>query len=111
LSGVTYFDFVKLAKLEGYKIILFFIWLEGFELAKSRVAERVRKGGHNIAGDIIERRYKKGIENFSKFASEANDWYVYDNSGTEYLLIARSIGKIEEIINFETFNKITGNEP
>jgi predicted ABC-type ATPase len=77
-------------------------------LAKSRVAERVRKGGHNIPEGVIERRYRKGIENFSKYASQANDWYVYDNSGTEYLLIARSIEKEEEIFNFEIFNKITG---
>jgi predicted ABC-type ATPase len=108
LSGTTYLRFIKLAKLAGYNIILFFIWLENFQLAKSRVAERVRKGGHNIPGDVIERRYKKGIENFSKYASQANDWYVYDNSGAEYMLIARSIEKAEEIINFEIFNKITG---
>jgi predicted ABC-type ATPase len=108
LSGVTYLELIKLAKLAGYKIILFFIWLENFQLAKSRVAERVRKGGHNIPEDVIERRYEKGIKNFSKYSFQANDWYVFDNSGTEYLLIGRSIGKVEEIINFEIFNKITG---
>jgi predicted ABC-type ATPase len=45
-------------------------------LAKSRVAERVTKGGHNIPEDVIERRYEKGIENFSKYASQADDRYV-----------------------------------
>src|SRR5665647_3259550 len=94
LSGVTYLQFIKLAKLAGYDIILFFIWLENFQLAKSRVAARVSKGGHNIPEYIIERRYKKGIENFSKYASQAKDWYVYDNSDTEYLLIAKSIERV-----------------
>src|SRR5450755_4113859 len=51
LSGVTYLEFIKLAKLAGYHIIFFFIWLENFRLAKSRVAERVRKGGHKIPDD------------------------------------------------------------
>jgi len=106
LSGITYLQFIKLAKLAGYNIILFFIWLENFQLAKSRVAERVRKGGHNIPENVIERRYKNVIENFSKYASQANDWYVYDNSGAKYLLIGSSIEKVEEIINFEIFNKI-----
>ena len=67
LSGITYLKLIKLAKLAGYEIILFFIWLENFQLAKSRVSSRVRKGGHNIPEDVIERRYAKGIENFSKF--------------------------------------------
>lgn len=108
LSGVTYLELIELAKLAGYYIIFLFIWLENFQLAKSRVAERVRKGGHKLPDDVIEIRYKKGMENFPKYASQANDWYVFDNSGTEYLLIARSIEKAEEIINFEIFNQITG---
>ena len=74
---------------------------------KPGVAERVRKGGHNIPTDLIERRYKKGIENFSKYATQVNDWYIYDNSGTEYLLIGRSLGEADEIFNFEIFNKIS----
>lgn len=108
LSGFAYLNFIKKAKLEGYEIVLFFIWLENFHLAKSRVVERVRKGGHNIPEEVIERRYKRGIENFTVYASHVNDWYIFDNSGTELLLIARSIKKVEEIINFEVFNKIAG---
>lgn len=108
LSGVTYLRFIRMAKLAGYDIILFFIWIESFQLAKSRVAVRVSKGGHSIPEGVIERRYKKGIENFSTYASLANDWYVYDNSATKYQLIARAIDKSEEIFNFEIFYKIVG---
>jgi len=43
LSGGTHLEFIKLAKLVGYHVILFFIWLENFQLAQSRVVERVRK--------------------------------------------------------------------
>ena len=96
LSGVTFLELIKLAKLAGYQVLFFFIWLENFRLAKSRVGES---------------RYKKGIENFPKYAAQADDWYFFDNSGTEYLLIAKSVEKVEEIINFEIFNKIAGNEP
>src|SRR5664279_920505 len=110
LSGIAYLPFIKQAKLAGYHIILFFIWLENFELAKSRVAERVKKRGHNIPGDIIERRYKKGLENFLRFASKVNDWYIFDNSGTEYFIIARSVKEVREIFNFEIFNKIIAHE-
>src|SRR6185312_8954373 len=103
LSGVTYLDFIRLAELKGYEIVLFFVWLESVELAKERVALRVSKGGHNISPGVISRRYKKGIQNFSRYASEVNDWYIFDNSGTEYFLIARSVRKVKEIFNFEIF--------
>src|SRR5664279_1321392 len=40
LSGIAYLQFIELAKLIGYDIILFFVWLESVELAESRVASR-----------------------------------------------------------------------
>ncbi|MDQ2863832.1 MAG: hypothetical protein M3R50_09345 [Bacteroidota bacterium] len=89
-----------------YDVILFFIWIDNIELAKSRVATRVSKGGHNIPDNVIERRYKKGIKNFSEYASQVGNWYVYDNSGSRYILAAKSINGAEEIFNFEIFEKI-----
>jgi len=62
----------------------------------------------SIPKDIIERRYYKGLRNFSRYATEANDWYVYDNSGSEYQLVAKSIEGEENIINLELFNIISG---
>lgn len=63
--------------MSGFEIVLFFVWLDSFELAKSRVASRVRKGGHDIRDNVIERRYRKGIANFSKYAQEADNRYLY----------------------------------
>ena len=73
LSGLTYLKFIQSAKLKGYDVTLFFIWLNNFELAKKRVVARVNKGGHNIPEDVIERRYAKGIKNFSKYLAEVDD--------------------------------------
>jgi predicted ABC-type ATPase len=66
LSGSTFLNFIQLAKSEGYDITLFFIWLNNVKLAKQRVAEGVRKGGHNIPEDVVERRYIKGIKNLGR---------------------------------------------
>ncbi len=110
LAGSTYINFIRLAKSEGYDITLFFIWLNNVNLAKERVAERVRKGGHNISEDVVERRYIKGISNLEKYLPEVDDWYIYDNSGTEYLLVAKFIEGEEIVANFELYNKIKGNE-
>ena len=108
LSGLAYLKLIRLARLTGYEITFFFVWLNSMELARERVASRVTKGGHNIPDNIIERRYLKGIKNFLKYSEEADDWYLYDNSGSKYILIAKSVEGEKEIFNFEVFNKITG---
>ena len=74
LSGLTYLDFIRKAKEKGYGITLFFVFLNSVKLAKERVAIRVSKGGHSIPDEVIERRYHKGLLNFSTYAKEANDW-------------------------------------
>jgi predicted ABC-type ATPase len=108
LSGLTYLDFIKKAKEKGYGVTFFFVYLNSVNLAVERVAIRVSKGGHSIPGDVIERRYHKGLTNFSRYAAEADDWYIYDNSGSEYELVAKSANSGEKIINFELFKIITG---
>ncbi len=106
LSGRTYLQLIQHAKNNGYSIVLFFIWLENKELAKSRVAARVAKGGHNIPESIIEQRYIKGVRNFSEYAKLSDDWFIYDNSGPLFILIANKIEGKEEVFNFEIYNKI-----
>lgn len=110
LSGLSYLKFIINAKLKGYNITFFFLYLNSVEMAKERVKLRVSKGGHNIPEDVIERRYNKGLNNFSKYAAMADDWYLLDNSTNEYNLIAKNIAGEKEIINFELYKKISGNE-
>ena len=107
LSGLAYLRFLSEAKLAGYTVTFFYVWLESFELAINRVALRVSKGGHNIPQDVIERRYFKGIENFKKYATLANNWYVYNNSGSAYELVAKFLDEELEVCNFEVYNKIS----
>lgn len=108
LSGLSYLHFIKSAQAKGYGITFFFVYLNSVELAIERVAIRLSKGGHTIPEDVIRRRYYKGLHNFSLYANVAHDWYLYDNSGSAYELVAKSVDKREEIINFDLFKKITG---
>ena len=110
LSGLTYLKFIESAKRQGYDVTVFFIWLNNSKLAKKRVAARVDKGGHNIPESVIERRYVKGIKNFIRYVDAADEWYIYDNSGSEYLLVAKSITGQKQIINFEVYNKLITDE-
>ncbi|MEQ1676999.1 MAG: zeta toxin family protein [Chitinophagaceae bacterium] len=106
LSGLYYLKFIQAAKRKGFTIVLFFVYLSGFELAKQRVVSRVSKGGHNIPPEVITRRYFKGLNNFLKYAEQADSWYVYDNSGTDYVLVAKKLNNTEEIFNLEVYSKL-----
>lgn len=106
LSAKSYVSFLKYCKSKGYEITLIFIWLDSPEIAKQRVKSRVEKGGHNIPEKVIERRYKKGIENFGKyFVKLCDEWMIWNNSGTEAVLIAQGAGA-EKVI----FDKIIYQE-
>ncbi len=48
------------------------------------------------------------LNNFLKYAAEANDWYVYHNSGSEYNLVAKNVSGENKIFNFELFKIISG---
>ena len=109
LSGLSYLSFIKKAKQKGYGITFFFVYLNSINLAKERVALRVSKGGHTIPDNVIERRYHKGLHNFSLYAKEADDWYIYDNSGSNYELVASRENGENKISNFEIFRRIYEN--
>jgi predicted ABC-type ATPase len=109
LSGLTYLKIIEQAKSFGFTITLLFVYLEDVEIALERVALRVIKGGHNIPTDVIKRRYSKGLNNLPKYLSRVDNWYVLDNSVSEYTQIAKSISTIKEVTDIEIFNKIIGN--
>jgi len=89
LSDKTYLPLFNEFSCRGYKIHIFFLWLNSVNLARSRIAERVKKGGHNIPDDIIERRYIAGLLNFFKlYTKHVNSWTLFDNSYSLPLTVA-----------------------
>jgi predicted ABC-type ATPase len=90
LSSKNHLKTIANAKEAGYEITLLFFYLNSVELAKERVKIRVSKGGHNIPENVIERRYIRGLENFEKYSSFSNRWFLYDNSLKNPVLIAGS---------------------
>jgi predicted ABC-type ATPase len=95
LSTRSYVSFVRRARQLGYKISLLFFWLDSPNTAKERVKHRVENGGHNIPEDVIERRYKRGLENLTKLYINCVDyWIVFDNT-KEPRVIAEGISSID----------------
>ncbi len=92
LSGRGYARLIHDWQIDGYIVKLFFLQLASPELAIARVQQRVREGGHNIPSPIIHRRFTAGQRNFENlYKPIVDEWALYDNSGSEPLLIEEGV--------------------
>ena len=108
LATRTYSRLVQRAQAMGYTVHLMFFWLNRVNLAEERVARRVSRGGHNIAKDVIKRRYHLGLHNlFEVFIPIVDEWIIVDNSITPREILAESApNKVEIIHNKVKFEKL-----
>jgi predicted ABC-type ATPase len=82
LSGRTHLTRLGRMAADGYEVQIFFVWLPSPELAIARVATRARHGGHQVAPDVVRRRYARGLRDFVRlYRPLASAWRVYDGSG------------------------------
>lgn len=87
LSTRSYAEFVQQAQQRGYFVSLLFFWLPTPEQAISRVAMRVKAGGHDIPQDVIRRRYARGLHNLTSiFMPLCDFWAIYDNGSADYIV-------------------------
>jgi predicted ABC-type ATPase len=110
LSGKTYLSLIEMAKEIGYDVRLYYIYLNSVELSLSRIAERVREGGHNVPHEDVLRRYDRSLQNFfDLYLPMADEWQIFDNSGSYYRPVA--VWKNGEIIvrNLSLYQEIKGN--
>ena len=110
LATRSYVNLVKRAHDRGYVVHLLFFWLDSIDLAKRRVALRVKNGGHNIPIDVIERRYVLGLKNLlGIFMNTVDLWILFDNSNYKSERIAfggRNIRtKVNDTVKFEIIRK------
>ena len=81
LASRSFASWISGLKRDGYHVHLLFLWLRSPELALSRVAERVRLGGHDVSADVVRRRYDRGMRNFfDPYQPLADSWEFLDNS-------------------------------
>src|SRR5262249_30280747 len=88
LAGRNYARSIPEWRAVGYRVTLIYLSLSSPEIAEARVAERVRKGGHDVPEEAITRRFIAGKENFETlYKPLVNEWLHYDNSGAEPVLL------------------------
>ncbi len=90
LSGRHYLKRIEDWKTRGYLIEIVFIRLASPQLALSRVASRVRQGGHDVPRTDVMRRFKRGWTNFlDVYQPLADHWAIYENSESKPKLLER----------------------
>jgi predicted ABC-type ATPase len=80
LTGTSYLDIARKAQSNGFKIHLIFVTTKDSETNVSRVADRVRKGGHNIPIKTIHQRYKLGHKQLSDHMQQIDNVKIFDNT-------------------------------
>lgn len=79
LSGAKTRKTVQLAKEKGYSIHLYYVGISSAEDSISRIANRVRKGGHDIPAEDVQRRFNKRFEDLAKILPYCDEAHFYDN--------------------------------
>lgn len=79
LSGVRTEKTISLAKEKGYYIRLYYIGLDNADESIDRIANRVKKGGHDIPKKDVIKRFQHRFENLEKILPYCDTAYFYDN--------------------------------
>jgi predicted ABC-type ATPase len=72
--------FFKDAQTKGYAVLLVFIGLNHVETSRSRVAQRVSAGGHNVPDRKIDGRFPRTFDNLQKAIHFVDRAFLFDNS-------------------------------
>ena len=88
LSGLAHVRRLQTMKRVGYHVEIIYLRLASPRLALSRIAARVRQGGHDVPKADALRRFPRSWQNFeSRYRALADAWAVYDNSNRPPKLI------------------------
>lgn len=88
LTGHISVHNIMRAHEEGYRVILYYIGVTSPDKALERIAHRVETGGHNIASEVVARRYRESLRNLSLVLDYCDEAIVYDNT-TEFTAVAQ----------------------
>lgn len=87
MSHPSKLDFLKQTKAAGFKTYLYFICTQDPEINKSRVLNRLSKGGHDVKESKIEPRYYRSLDLLFAAFSTADRAFILDSSSEKRNLI------------------------
>ncbi len=109
LAGRSQINLLKKLRQDGWKIVLFFLWIPDADFSKSRIRERVKHGGHNIPDETIYRRFPRIMHNLKKtYIPLCDKVLCYDNSKPKYAPVFEKSGKDLSIFDQNIYERIIG---
>lgn len=110
LAGKSYVRLLADLKNKGYRIHLYFLWVDNVDIALERIADRVLRGGHNVPEEIVHRRFNRALPNlFNLYRPLLDFWVIFDNSTDDPVMIAYEEDGHLEIIGPEIFSKLSAD--
>ncbi len=107
LAGHSLKNLFKKLRQDGWKLVLFFLWIPDADFSKNRIQERVKTGGHGIPETTIYRRFGRVMHNFIDiYVHLCDNTVCYDNSGSEPVLVFEQEKKDCLIYNHDVYNTI-----
>lgn len=88
LSGRSFRRIITRAKQMGFSVSIAFLFLDSAETCIARIEERVRKGGHHVPDDEVQRRF---------FRSAANFWTIYRGMADNWVLLYNGTGRLQDV--------------
>ena len=87
LTGNGELTLLEKARFAGFKVNLAYVGLSRVDMSASRVSERVRRGGHDVAMDDIRRRFGRSLANLPLALARTDRAYLLDNTGLRHRLV------------------------
>jgi predicted ABC-type ATPase len=108
LASKSFSRLIARAQASGYRVTLLYVALPAAQLAKRRVARRVKEGGHSIPENVIERRFYRSLDNLMhRYRVVVDEWFVYDNSELKTpALVAYGSGAAVNIIEEQKWQRL-----
>lgn len=79
LSGGKTARTIAEARENGYFVRLYYVAVSSAEESLSRIANRVRKGGHDIPEDAVRRRFTKRFDDLARILPTVDEALLFDN--------------------------------
>ncbi len=90
MNGITYISLIREGKSQGNRL-LHYIVIGSATQAVSRVALRVKLGGHHVPEEDVRRRFDRSRRHWMQdYLPLADDWGLWDNAEPPHCCIADS---------------------
>jgi predicted ABC-type ATPase len=107
LAGRSHINLLTKLRRDGWKTVLFFLWIPSADFSRNRIRERVKHGGHSVPDDTIYRRFPRIMYNLVKsYIPLCDKVVIYDNSGPKPVLVFKHDKKGQYILNQDIYGRI-----